>query len=529
MARIGIYGWGVVAPRSPDIEAFTSNLESSESWLSPFEEFGQSNFLVGNPEFQFERYKGWIDERFPPGKFPQLRQKMGPTIQYAIGAFIQALDQNPGIEQALQDLGAEAQVIIGTGLGELPTYYETSIACHRAMRHWARFWADRTRNRDRTRFDEADETERGRLREEWQVPPDPAETPGDRESERAELAEEAWNAYWLDRSDALAGFLSRLNEIESEGVHGNVEAGKLNTIRHKRTATQRLINEYGCPTPPWLAVSANLLWNIHNIPAAQISMLGGIAGAAYAPVAACSTFGVGLHLAMQAIRTGAAKMVVVGAAEPPPHPLSVGTFYAARVLSGDTSPSLPLTDLRGTHVAGGACVWIVADHDYMQERGFSPLGLELLGAGVTSDAHHIITPSSAGPKAAMERAFADAGISAADLGTWDLHATATPGDALEVAMLEEFLPESVVLTARKGTFGHGMGVGGGWELLAQHIGLARGRLHPTPLRQDELNEGIAEVGFDYVLDRAREAPSGAAGKLSMGVGGINSCVISRRW
>ena len=111
----------------------------------------------------------------------------------------------------------------------------------------------------------------------------------------------------------------------------------------------------------------------------------------------------------------------------------MGTFYAARVLSGDTSPSLPLTDLRGTHVSGGACVWIIADHDHMQERGFSPLGLEILGVGVTSDADHIITPSPAGQRAAMERALVDAGITAADIGSWDLHATATPGGDILVS------------------------------------------------------------------------------------------------
>jgi 3-oxoacyl-(acyl-carrier-protein) synthase len=308
-----------------------------------------------------------------------------------------------------------------------------------------------------------------------------------------------------------------------------VEAGKLNTIRRKRTATQRLIAEYSCPTPPWLAVPTNVLWNIHNIPAAQISMLGHITGAAYAPVAACSTFGLGLHLAMQAIRTGEAKVVVVGATEPPPHALTVGTFYAARVLSGDTAPSLPLTDLRGTHVSGGSCIWIVGDHEFMQARGFTPVGLELLGVGVTSDADHIITPSPIGPQAAMHRALRDAGISAGDVANWDLHATATPGDALEVATLREVLPESVLITARKGTFGHGMSCCGGWELMAQHMGLAAGTIHPTPLRSDQVNAGIAEMGFRYVLDEGCPAPSGAAGKLSMGVGGINACVVSRPW
>ncbi len=55
--RIGVFGWGIVAPASPNIEAFARNLAGSESWLTPFEGFGPSNFLVGQPEFRFEDYK----------------------------------------------------------------------------------------------------------------------------------------------------------------------------------------------------------------------------------------------------------------------------------------------------------------------------------------------------------------------------------------------------------------------------------------------------------------------------------------
>ncbi|NKB88038.1 MAG: beta-ketoacyl synthase [Acidobacteria bacterium] len=526
MARIGIFGWGVVAPRSPDVETFAANLETSDTWLTPFDGFGPSNFLVGQPDFDLERYKGWIDERFPPGKFPQLRQKMGTTPQFAIGAFIQSLSQNPGIEAVLQELGAEAQVIVGTGLGELPTYYDASVEYHRAARRWAKFWADPMRNSDRARFDAANDLECGHLREEWEVPEEPASAVTDA---AAEATYDEWIDFWMGRSDGLAEFLERLEAIESVGVTGDVQAGKLNVIRRKRTDTQKLIAEYGCPTPPWLSVTANVLWNIHNTPAAQISMLGKITGPTYAPVAACSTFGVALHLATRAIRTGEAKAVVVGTADPEPHPITVGTFYAARVLAGDSSPSLPLTDLRGTHVSGGSCVWIVADRDFMEERGFSPMGLEILGVGVTSDADHIITPTPEGPLEAARRALADAGIESDAIGTWDLHATATPGDASEVSNLQELLPESVLVTARKGTFGHGMSCCGGWELMAQHLGIVAGRLHPTPLNAEALNATIAEVGYDFVLDQGCDAPAGAAGKLSMGVGGINACVISRPW
>ena len=80
MRRVGIFGWGIVAPRSPDIEAFERNLETSDSWLSAFDGFGPSNFLVGAPDFDFASCKGWIDERFPASRFSQLEKKMGsPT------------------------------------------------------------------------------------------------------------------------------------------------------------------------------------------------------------------------------------------------------------------------------------------------------------------------------------------------------------------------------------------------------------------------------------------------------------------
>ena len=94
--RIGIFGWGVVAPKSSDVQKFEANLLAAESWLEPFDGFGPNNFLVGTPEFDFADYKPWIDQRFEPRRFSQLDSKMGLMVKYAIGAFIQALGQSPG-------------------------------------------------------------------------------------------------------------------------------------------------------------------------------------------------------------------------------------------------------------------------------------------------------------------------------------------------------------------------------------------------------------------------------------------------
>jgi len=522
--RVGIFGWGIVAPRSATVDEFRTNLAAGGSWLEPFEEFGPNNFLVGRPKFDPADYKAWIDERHAPNRYPRLVDKMDPTTLFAVGAFIQALSQNPGLEQELQDLGQAAHVYVGTGLGALPTIFDQSIAYHRAWRRWNYFWAQAERNEALTRFRDSGEPPEGCSAED--VPRDPEEVV---RGQGRNLAEEEWDAFWTERSVLLAEYLDDLEEIESLAVTGDVEAGKRKLLREKQRRHTRLRDKYGAPDPPWASVSPNLLWNIHNTPASQISIVGGITGASFAPVAACSTFGVTLKFAIDAIRRGEAKAVVMGATDPPPHPLTVSAFFNARVLASARGVSKPLSELRGTHVSGGAALWIVGDYDHMTARGFKPLGLEPLSVGVTSDADHIITPSKEGPQQAIRTALAGAAVTPDDVAGWDLHATATPGDYLEVENLRDLLPESVLVTARKGTFGHGMGASGGWELTAQYLGYSEGELAPTPLAEGELNEMIRGLHRRFVFDAGCAATGKVVGKLSMGVGGINACVISRPW
>ncbi len=521
MKRVGVFGWGIVAPRSPDVAAFARNLERAESWLTPFNGFGPDSFLVGQPEFSFLAYKPWIDARFPPNRFPQLAEKMDDPTQFAIGAFIQALGQNPGLEEELQRLGTAAHVYVGTGLGALARVSATAVELHRAQRRWNRFWAQPERNRALAEYlahpEQLDPT--------LAVPVSPDEVTPD----EVEVAEDRWWQFWAERSEELADYLVELREIEGLSVEGPVETGKIALIKEKQRRRQRLQRKWGAPNPPWHEVSPNLLWNIHNSAAAQISMLGKIHGLSFAPVAACSTFGVTLKLAIDAIRRGEAKAVVLGASDPPPLPISVGAFYGARVIAADGQVSTPLTTLRGTHVAGGAAIWILGDLEHMRERGFQPLGLEPVAVGVSSDAEHIITPSKEGPLLAIRQALEQAGVEPADLVTWDLHATATPGDYLEVENLRRVLPEEVLISARKGTFGHGMGASGGWELTAQYLGMSRGELFPTPIGAEQLHAEVASQHRKFVYDASCPVRPGWAGKLSMGVGGINACVVSRAW
>lgn len=516
MTRAAVYGWGLVAPGAANIDEFEAKLDEGGTWLSEFNGFGPDSFLVGNPKFDFAAYEPWLAQRFAPGKAKQLRDKMDPTTLFAVGSFIQALGQNPGLEQALQALGSQAHVYVGNALGAYPTIYRTSVQLHRAQRRWNRFWCHDARNAPLRAHRAGDANSA--------APTDPVTV---LDIDEREVAEDAWFEFWSARSDQLAVYLDELRAIESPGVEGDVATGKMKLMRDKRRQLIALKEKWKTPEPPWNEVSANVLWNIPNTPASQISMLGKITGVAMAPIAACSTFGIALKMGLEAIKRGDAKLAVIGSADPAPHPLTVGAFYNARVLSADGATSKPLTQLKGTHVSGGGCVWILGDMDYCAGLGLKPLGLEPLAVGVSSDADHIITPSEEGPRAAMKQSLAAAGLTADDIRSWDLHATATPGDFQELSNLQSVLGKSTIVSARKGTFGHGMGVGGGWELTAQYLGMARGKLHPTALSREELHPCLADMGQELVFDRAREVESGAVGKLSMGVGGINACVISR--
>lgn len=525
--RIGIFGWGVVAPKSPNVKTFAENLKEASSWLEPFNDFGPSNFLVGQPDFDFSDYKPWIDDHFEPRKYSQLDRKMGDAVKFAIGAYIQALEANPGIRQVMSELGQQAHVYVGTGLGDLSVGYEASLGYYRAKRRWDKFWCKPVNHKILREYYESSADDRSAIREQYGAPTDPSDVSPDEES--FEDIFDDWNAFWVFHSDGLQEYLQKLREIESESITGDVDSGKGHVIRRKIAARKKLNKEYGCPTEPWGGVPAKLLWNIANIAGAQISMLGKITGTCIAPIAACSGFIAALKLADNAIQLGEAKVAVVGMTDPVPHPLSVAAFHDARVISNDRGVSKPFTGLRGTHIAGGACVWIVGDYDYLSGLGMEPLGMEIAGIGLNADAHHIITPSAEGPKRAIQNALGQAEVSAAQIDTWDMHATATPGDWLELQNALALFSDNALYTARKGSFGHGMSVCGGWELTAQHLGIIENTILPVNLEEDEIHGHIRPYAKQLVRNEGHDFDGKWAGKINMGVGGINGCLICKKW
>ncbi len=211
--RVGVFGWGIVAPQSPNIDAFARNLSSAGTWLCPFNGFGPDNFLVGYPEFQFEDYQEWIDSRFAPRHFRNLKEKMDLPSLYAIGAFIQSLEQNPGMEEVLRDLGSQAHVYVGTGLGSLDTIHDASIALYKAQRRWNRYWAQPERN-------SALREHKSRPKQDHE--PDVPPALGDVDDDQREEALDLWRHYWASRSPELREYLTELAEIDGLTVEGEI-------------------------------------------------------------------------------------------------------------------------------------------------------------------------------------------------------------------------------------------------------------------------------------------------------------------
>lgn len=496
-------------------------------------ELGEGLFAVGDPAFEVDDYIPWIAARKGEAYAARFRKKMGDNVLFAVGATIQALESAPKLEQIARELDEACHVYVGSGVGELPESYAASRALERATRAWNQFWAAKERCPARARFASS-----GAAPDE-RVPADPSGLPVDSE-ERLE-ARVAWDAYWASRSTDLREFYRRVADIErgtGRDASSTSDKAHLDEIRHRVRAFRALLEEVGCPPPPWTAVSPDLIWNIQNAPAAQITMLLDVHGAAWAPVGACSTFGVALKAGRDAILRGEAKMAIVGTTDPRPDPALASAFHEARVMAGTGEVNAPFTSLRGTHLSGGACVWVLGEEEHMRRHGLTPVGGWVESVALSSDAEHIITPSVSGPKRALRRAFAEAEVRPRDIAIADLHATGTPGDLNELSLVEEFVDERTLITARKGQLGHGMANAGGWELTALALGLRAGEAFATGIPSDALHPNIrrpeAIVRGGVPLDSA--GAGGAAGqssegrvgfKLMLGIGGITACVVLR--
>ncbi len=272
---------------------------------------------------------------------------------------------------------------------------------------------------------------------------------------------------------------------------------------------------------------------IINLASGQVSMRIGARGPNSCAVTACATGNHCIGDAFRLIQYGEADAMVAGGAEAAITPLGVAGFASARALSTRNDDperaSRPFDRERDGFVLGeGAGVLVLEELESAHRRG-ARIYAEILGYGMTADAHHITAPPEDGRGAVqcMRRALQDAGLPPDAIGYVNAHATSTMADRVETSAIKQVFgahAQSLAVSSTKSMTGHLLGAAGGVEAVFSVLAIHRGILPPT------INQEVPdpECDLDYVPNVARRAEVRAVLSNSFGFGGVNACLIFSR-
>lgn len=263
----------------------------------------------------------------------------------------------------------------------------------------------------------------------------------------------------------------------------------------------------------------------------QVSMDLGLKGPNFSVVSACATSGHSVGEAAEMIRRGDADVMIAGGADAGVVPLGIAAFNNMRALSTrndePSRASRPFDrDRDGFVMAESGGMVVLEDLEHAQERG-ATIHAELVGYGLSADAHHVSAPSEDGEGAAraMRMAFKKARLSPEDVGYVNAHATSTPlGDRSETNAIKSVFGQaaySVAVSSTKSMTGHLMGAAGVIEAIFCIKAMQDGKLPPTI----NLDNPDPACDLDYIPNHARKRQVEVTMSNSFGFGGHNSSLI----
>jgi 3-oxoacyl-[acyl-carrier-protein] synthase II len=231
------------------------------------------------------------------------------------------------------------------------------------------------------------------------------------------------------------------------------------------------------------------------------------------------------------IRHGYADAIIAGGSEAVVTPMAVAGFASMRAISSRNDEperaSRPWDRDRDGFVIGeGAGILIVEELEHARRRG-APILAELLGFGMSSDAHHISAPSEDGEGGArvMVLALEDAGCRPDQVDYINAHGTSTPaGDIIETKAIKQVFGDHahrLAVSSTKSMTGHLLGAAGGLELGITVLSTVHDVIPPTI----NLDHPEPENDLDYVPHTARERQVRVALTNSFGFGGTNACLV----
>jgi 3-oxoacyl-[acyl-carrier-protein] synthase II len=272
-----------------------------------------------------------------------------------------------------------------------------------------------------------------------------------------------------------------------------------------------------------------------NLASGYVSIAHGLKGPNHAVVTACSTGAHAIGDAGRMIALGDADVMLAGGTESPVNRLSVAGFCACKALStsfNDTpeKASRPYDKDRDGFVMGeGAGVVVLEEFEHAKARG-AKIYAELIGYGLSGDAHHITAPAPDGDGAqrCMTMAIKRAGIAPAEVDYINAHGTSTPmGDEIELNAVQRIVGNAagrISMSSTKSATGHLLGAAGAVEAIFSLLAI-RDQIAPPTINLD--NPSI-ETPIDLVPHTPRKREINTVLSNSFGFGGTNASLVFRR-
>jgi 3-oxoacyl-[acyl-carrier-protein] synthase II len=274
---------------------------------------------------------------------------------------------------------------------------------------------------------------------------------------------------------------------------------------------------------------------IINLASGHISIRYGAKGPNSATATACSASAHAVGDSFRLIQHGDAEVMICGGSEAAITPMGVGGFAAMKALStrndSPTTASRPFdADRDGFVIGEGAGILILESLEYAERRGAKILA-EIVGYGMSGDAHHITAPEENGDGAyrVMRAAIRDARIQPEQVDYVNAHGTSTPlGDAIETKAMKRVFGEharKMAVSSTKSMTGHLLGGAGGLEAGISILAL-RDQVLPPTINQETPDP---ECDLDYIPNHMRQAAVEHALSNSFGFGGTNAALLFKRW
>jgi len=274
---------------------------------------------------------------------------------------------------------------------------------------------------------------------------------------------------------------------------------------------------------------------IINLASGYVSIAHSLKGPNHAVVTACSTGAHAIGDAGRLIALGDADVMVAGGTESPVNRISLAGFAACRALStgfndAPERASRPYDrDRDGFVLSEGAGAVVLEEYEHAKRRG-ARIYAELVGYGLSGDAHHITAPAEDGDGAVrcMQAAIRRAGIAAGDIDYINAHGTSTPlGDEIELKAVERLVGNAagrIAMSSTKSSIGHLLGAAGAVEAIFCLLAI-RDQVVPPTINLD--NPSVA-TALDLVPHRSKNRPVNIVLSNSFGFGGTNASLVFRR-